>query len=532
MVSILLVSIITDAHAANFLGYSGGNIQNGQACFQQISTQCDGPFSSSAANTLGGGEAFQAPYSGSIVSVTIAAGTSPPNQFVIVSFPAGSTPTTGTIGPNCGLDGSSCGFIKASNTFTVNFVGAVSVPINTVSTFTLGTPVTVTNAQYVGVVWMNTTLTNNCGNCARAMTDCTQFCSTSIFILSMNFGVSNPQIGSTYSSCTNPCNGGLTSYGCIGGCITGITFVPSGQPSTSTTSCYGNCGTPAVTLGLTTSTDSIAFNQTLTIFYEFQSNVNGIVNNVTTSITKNYLNGEVITLGIYTIASCPQSQTPFSAQCPGYLATSPLQVTNPVKGKLTMTTSITVSNGQWVGISVSGLFSGLDLNDTNTNVQLFQTLQGNTPPVISQAGGSSCGLCKAGLWAYITGNVVTQPPPSPVIPQLGPCANNFAQIDCFLPALVNVFCSNLTTACQTTSALLWVPILALVLLVITMGIITSMMGPKISISFSEAMGVFTIFMLIVVFMMTSAGLLPLWVDIIIFMIVAIEFGDKVKGRLS
>jgi hypothetical protein len=49
----------------------------------------------------------------------------------------------------------------------------------------------------------------------------------------------------------------------------------------TTTQCYGNCGNPAVTIANTNSTHTINFNQTITLLYEFQSNLNGFVQNYT-----------------------------------------------------------------------------------------------------------------------------------------------------------------------------------------------------------------------------------------------------------
>jgi hypothetical protein len=176
------------------------------------------------------------------------------------------------------------------------------------------------------------------------------------------------------------------------------------------TACYGNCGSPPVTLVNTNSTHSLAFNGSLTIFYEFQSQLNGNVNNVTTSLAKSYNNGQQILIGLYT-ASCNAGVTPFSASCPGQQQV--LQTfLNPVKGTLVINPNfVTVQNQEWVAIAVSGLFTGLDLNDTNTSVNLYQQAP-SMPAVLASA--SLVGASKVGLWAYITGN--SQGPP-PIISQ-------------------------------------------------------------------------------------------------------------------
>src|SRR4029077_11415710 len=67
--------------------------------------------------------------------------------------------------------------------------------------------------------------------------------------------------------------------------LTGVTL-----SQTTVTQCYGNCGSPAVTLVNTNSSHSINFNQSITLFYEFQSNLNGFLNNITISFGKSYSN--------------------------------------------------------------------------------------------------------------------------------------------------------------------------------------------------------------------------------------------------
>jgi hypothetical protein len=189
------------------------------------------------------------------------------------------------------------------------------------------------------------------------------------------------------------------------------------------TQCYGNCGSPAVTLVNTNSTHSFNFNQSVTFFYEFQSNLNGFILNVTTSIAKNYNNGQQVSLGIYE-ANCNVGVTPFTSSCPGALQTSIRGNVNPFKGKTSLIPStLSVSVGQWVGIAVSGIFSGLDLNDTNTSVSLFQT-NGNIPTFLGSSAPT--GSSKMGLWAFIQGNTIIGPPPPNIVISCG------ADLICFL----------------------------------------------------------------------------------------------------
>jgi hypothetical protein len=297
-----------------------------------------------------------------------------------------------------------------------------------------------------------------------------------------------------------------------------VELTTSSSSATLVTSCLGNCGTPAVTLTNTNSTHGFAFNQSLTVLYEFQSPLNGFLLNVTTSLAKSYTNGQTVTLGVYTVASCSAGTTPFSNLCPGNLASS-AGIGNPGKGKFSLKNlQVPVSNGQWVAIAVSGGFSPLDLNDTNTAVPLFQTT-GSIPPLITGTTASSC-ACKMGLWAFIIGNVITAPPPS-----VTNACPSLATLDCILPALVNGLCSNITPSCQTSSALLWILGLTIVSeLALVMGF--DRISPGRSLPFGET---FTLILLIWIFIMTGLSLLFVWVPVFIFMIGALMF-SKHTGR--
>jgi len=331
--------------------------------------------------------------------------------------------------------------------------------------------------------------------------------------LELNYATGTPIVGNTG-----------TTVGAGNGDITGGTFQPTGSSSgvTSVTQCYGNCGTPAITLVNTNSTHLFNFNQTATFFYEFQSNLNGFILNVTTSIAKTYTN-QFVSLGIYEIASCPQGTTPFSGACPGLLLQSAQVGANPLlKGRVSLVVSngqIAVQNGQWVGIAITATYSGLDLNDTNTNVGLFQT-QGANPPAITASSQTSC-ACKMGLWAFIRGNIVTGP--GTTTPTSG-CVS-LATIDCIIPALVNSFCSNVTVQCQTSSALFWI----LVFTVITefaLGMSFAKISPNVKMPIGES---FTFILLIWIFIMTGLNLVFVWVPVFFFMLVSLTF-SKHTGK--
>ncbi len=218
------------------------------------------------------------------------------------------------------------------------------------------------------------------------------------------------------TSGSTPSTSAYTSGGSGGNTVTHMTLEllnAGGSPSNlgTLTACYGNCGTPAVTLVNTNSTHSINFNNSITLFYEFQSNLNGFILNETVNIAKTYLNGEQVGLGIYT-ANCNAGVTPFTSACVGQQRANTISNPNVAKGKFSLIPSpIPVTSGTWVGIAVTAINSGLDLNDTNTSVALFQQSPGTIPPLLNNGASFNC-ACKIGMWAYITGNTVGIPPPS------------------------------------------------------------------------------------------------------------------------
>jgi hypothetical protein len=339
------------------------------------------------------------------------------------------------------------------------------------------------------------------------------------------FGSTNPTVGNTFNTGSGSCV--AAAAGIVGG-----SFIATGTSGTTitTTQCYGNCGTPAVTLVNTNSTHSINFNQSIEILYEFQSNLNGFLLNVTTNLARSYggQNGMPLGIGVYTIVSCPQGQLPFTSVCPGQLVLSSSAVV-AAKGQFSAVASngqIAVSNGQWLAVGLTAAYSGADFNDTNTNVALFRTASpgGNVlnPTLQNVASGSSlCAGCKTGLWAWIIGNVVTGGGPTS---SSGGC-QSFATIDCWLPALVNGFCSTTSQSCQTSSALFWILALSVIFeIVISMAFLR--MSPNLKVPFGE---MFIFIVLMLTFIMTGLSLLFLWVPVFLFMIGAIMF-SKHTGR--
>jgi hypothetical protein len=298
--------------------------------------------------------------------------------------------------------------------------------------------------------------------------------------------------------------------------------------STTVAQCYGNCGSPAITVINTNSTHSINFNQSITLFYEFQSNLNGFIQNYTLNYAKICGSGDKCTantlfVALYTISSCQTGQTPFSSQCPGSKVSSSSQ-SPPTKARLSYVASnVQVYAGQWIGVSISASFNGIDINDTNTNVPLFQT-NGVNPSIISSSSSSSlCAGCKMGLWVWITGNIIiSQPPPSTT-----ECVNS--DLACFL----------FVSACGLTPSNCFVGgavIMFIYYMVFVIGIVlaTSYINKEYETQIQFPPSLFFLFFLLELFMFTAIGLIPQYVTIVIFILTALGvagyFGSGFMGK--
>ena len=290
--------------------------------------------------------------------------------------------------------------------------------------------------------------------------------------------------------------------------------------SNTLTACYGNCGSPPITLTNTNSTHGFAFNQSITVFYEFQSNVNGILQNITTSVARTYTNTLAVQLGVYLIPSCPVGNTPFSQGCPGQLQTAINAIANPAKGRISLQNlALNVFNGQWVAVAFTSSFGPVDLNDTNINVPLFVS-NGRMPQQISQSSAQGC-ACKMGLWAYITGNIIIGAPGGGA-----PLANSCPGfLDCILPNLVGSLCTNQTPACRNSSALVWVVILSIVSDFFALKTQGELM-PSAKIPVGELT---MIFALIWILVLSGLALLLVWVPLFFFFVFSVAFG-KHTGR--
>jgi len=388
---LLLCITIFPVHASGLGGFNTSNA-NQTACNANCLTS---PFAGNNAD----GTAFQNPFTSSaqLFQVGVFVGTILPSRVFILT--SAVTPATTHITNNCNAfaPGACPWWVATAGTaFTVADNELLSgIGANAFNTINLGSPVTVSASQWVAVVFQTTGPTSTAG----WLVVCEVSCDTNtVLFAEFDFGTTNP-VGS-FNTATTDLSGGNP--------IIGASFTTQSGVNLSVSQCYGNCGTPAVTRANTNSTHTTNFNSSITQFYEAQSNLNGIVNNITARVAKSYTNGMSVTLGLYTVdPSC--NGLPFSAICPAFLQSS-AKFTNPSKGDISLSTAVQISNGQWIGISISAAFNGIDMNDTNTLVNLFQT-NGRTPAALFSATG--IGTSKMGLYAWVTGNSIIIGPGGP-----------------------------------------------------------------------------------------------------------------------
>ncbi len=214
-----------------------------------------------------------------LVSVSIAVAVHVPTSIVIATFPVGTNPTTSIQGGGCVCIGDAG--VNGGQTFTiVDIEGFTGTSISTApggafQTQLLANTITIATNQWVAIVFMDTSsgaphfIVDQCDNTCGGPPAPAGYAG-----LQLNFGTPNPSIGGT----------GTSAFGF--GPIVGGTFQPLTQitPGSGLTQCYGNCGSPAITLANTNSTKSINFNQSITLLYVFQSNLNGVILNLTTNL--------------------------------------------------------------------------------------------------------------------------------------------------------------------------------------------------------------------------------------------------------
>lgn len=344
--------------------------------------------------TQGTGMGLKAPMTGKLESVDLYVGAVAPNQVVLMSFNLAGSPSASSF--SCS-GGATC-YNNVGQGWTVQQVQAVGgLTTNAFNTIILPTPLSVTLDAWYGVIYMYTP-----GTASGVVMFCGATCGsgsgqpTTFMDLFFSFGTSTPS--GSYNGADNEFS-----------IIVGGTFSDVATGGTIQTQCVGNCGSPAITVVNTNSTKTVNFNQSITIFYQAQSNLNGIVKSINTTIGKTDFSASG-QLGIYTVdATCTKTNNPFTPQCPGIL--SFIHGFIPTKGKISFNTNIDVANGQWIGISISAQYQGLIINDTNTAVTMYQTANMH-PQIVSQF--STLTINKPQVAAFITGSGVIVQPPIPI----------------------------------------------------------------------------------------------------------------------
>src|SRR3989449_3909841 len=127
---------------------------------------------------------------------------------------------------------------------------------------------------------------------------------------------------------------------------------------------------------LLNSTHTVNFNNSITLFYSFQAPFTGLMLNVTTNLAKTYTSSfNAPSIGFYR-AQCNVGVGPGTPECPFLLKVNINTGPTVTKGRISMIggSPYSFNSGDWIGIAVTALVSGLDLNDTNLNTAtMFQT---------------------------------------------------------------------------------------------------------------------------------------------------------------
>lgn len=205
-----------------------------------------------------------------------------------------------------------------------------------------------------------------------------------------------------------------------------VELLAIGGSVTQVSNCYGNCGSPAVTRTNTNSTKGINFNVSQTWFYENQILFPALIINETASVACTYgtaqcPNSNSLFIGIWVTQTNCFGAVPFTATCQGQLVASGGTL-NPVKGLFTIPVNYNVFTGQWIAIGFSATRNGMQLNDTNTAVAIFNQ-QGNGPPILNTAVAQ--GTSKANVYAWATGNTITGGAIVPTPLANGACGTDF-----------------------------------------------------------------------------------------------------------
>lgn len=303
-----------------------------------------------------------------------------------------------------------------------------------------------------------------------------------------------------------------------------VELLASGGSVTQVSNCYGNCGSPAVTRTNTNSTKTINFNLTQTFFYENQILFPALILNESASVACTYgtaqcPNANTLILSLYVTASQCVGAVPFTNTCPGTLVFQS-SVVNPVKGLFTIKPNYSVFGGQWIALAFSASRDQMQINDTNTAVNIFNTP--GTPSSLSQA--TAQGTSKANVYAWATGNTVTGGgiTPAPTV-----CINtDFA---CFMIASA---CALTPSNCFIGGAVYL--FIYFVVFVSGVSIAIAYVNREYEYEIHLPPALFFLFFLLELFMFTAMGLIPQYVTIVIFLFTALGvagyFGSAFAGR--
>jgi len=516
---LLAVSLFSPqlVHATSqYVGFVAGQL--GSSTCPPTGGNCGGPGGTNGANDNGDGVLIQAPFTGQIASVSIFTGAQLPNNVVILTGTTtkpGFDPVGFTANPGYSMTVADKEVLSGLSTLTF-------------TTISLASPVTVSVNQWVAVVFTAACVFPS--NCFEIMfcglSGASPSCSSTYAqgnILDSGFAFGGaagtaPSSGSFSTQNLGGDGGGVGSNG--NGFLIGASFQTIGTPSQFVTSCYGNCGSPAVTLTNVNSTRNVNWNTSTTLFYQFTSNVNGFVNNVTAHVSSLQLNNG-LDLGLYT-AKCQSGQVPFTTQCPGFLQAEH-GYQGVFKSFVSILTNIPVTNGLAIGISVTGNFKatnqGLDLNGTNVSLPIYQ-VAGRTP---SQIAFSTVfdPASSIGLWAYITGNVITNGPSGS-----GGFTSGGGCITCGLSDFVNALGGGIFGAIVGFGIIF--TIIAGGLLYATRIHHPKSQGGGIK-GYGVPMELLTLIFVLMLIGFSAAGALPPWIPFVIIAIVAFLFTQSIWG---
>ena len=126
LVVLMLVLILLPGRTfavSQYVGFTAANVTGSPPCGNGGCLTC--PAGTGDGSTCGMGSVIKSPMTGSVASISLFVGDIAPNQLEVLTFPAGSTPTTTNIGPPCNFAGQVCVQVNSGQSFTVQDVEAV-----------------------------------------------------------------------------------------------------------------------------------------------------------------------------------------------------------------------------------------------------------------------------------------------------------------------------------------------------------------------------------------------------------------------